>query len=73
MTNKIFRWFILMALFIWFLTSCSEEVSPCEPMKQRCKELQYKIAQTTGAEREQYYQYYLTEKHILENCLATHD
>ncbi len=28
MTNKIFRWFILMALFIWFLTSesCAQKV-----------------------------------------------
>jgi hypothetical protein len=27
MTNKIFRWFILMALFIWFLTqdACAQK------------------------------------------------
>ena len=30
MTNKIFRWFILMALFIWFLThnACAQEKKP---------------------------------------------
>ena len=69
MTNKILRWFILMALFIWFLISCSEEIGPCIENEQRCAELQNKMKTAkTEAEKEQYYQFYLAEKHQLEYC-----
>ena len=68
MTNKIFRWFILMALFIWFLTSCTEEIGPCHDSEVQCKKLLELSKQTTGVESENYYQHYLAEKHILENC-----
>jgi len=49
--------------------SCSEEIGPCYEMEIQCKSLLNKMEQATDAkEKEQYYQYYLSEKHLLENC-----
>jgi len=52
--------------------SCSDDFpSECKASQDRCRELQYKIDQSTGAEKEQYRQFYLTEKHYLEICLKS--
>ena len=64
---------MLLVTALIMLVGCSEEIGPCYSNEQRCKELQQLMNQSTGAEKEKYYQKYLTEKHILENCLATHD
>jgi hypothetical protein len=62
-----------LVVTFFLLLSCSEEIGPCHDMEVRCNELKSLMDKSTGAEKEQYRQYYLTEKHILENCLATHD
>ena len=60
----------LVVTFI--LSSCSEEIGPCYDMEVHCKELQDKMNKATDPkEKEQYRQFYLAEKHLLENCLRT--
>ncbi len=62
-----------LVITFFLLLSCSEEIGPCHDMEVHSKKLLELSKQTTGVESQQYYQKYLSEKHILENCLATHD
>ncbi len=43
MTNKIFRWFILLGLFIWFLTQ-----DACAQVKEERKQVTGKIFRFAG-------------------------
>lgn len=61
-------------LFLIIITLCSlscseEEIGPCYDSEQQCKNLLRQMEQSTDpAEKEQFRQYYLAEKHFLDNC-----
>lgn len=59
---------LLVVTFI--LLSCNEDISPCYPMEEQCKNLFINMNEATDPQvKEQYMQKYLSEKHLLENCL----
>jgi hypothetical protein len=67
--NTYIRRSILLILLLWYLLSCSEEIGPCYDNEQQCAYLLKKMNEaTTEVEKNQYYQHYLAEKHILEYC-----
>ena len=56
-------------VILLFAFSCSEDIGPCYAMEQQCASLLRKMEQaTTPAEKEQYRQRYLSEKHLLDYC-----
>lgn len=64
----------MKTLFLILITLCSlscseEEFDPCNASADKCKQLLRQMEQATDPkEKEQYRQYYLAEKHFLDQC-----
>lgn len=68
-TSRMWIIGILVIILSILVSSCSEEIGPCYPMEEHCRNLLKKMETATDPkEKEQIWQFYLSEKHLLENC-----